>query len=245
LIILNRLSKIIKKLKYLCLNKGIPYVLRVTINFIRIKSKNNWYLYYYKLFKSRRTFVFQNKQYYYFYHEYNNTWKNERSIEIPILWDILKEHKGKEILEIGNVLSHYFEVDYDIVDKYEIAPNVINQDILDFNPARKYDLIIAISTLEHIGHDEIPKESQKFIKAIEKIKSLRKTDGIIIITFPIGLNPELDKAFYNGNIDFRNYYCFKRITGDNIWIETDCRKIKKSKINSPYSDANGLIIGFI
>jgi len=51
------------------------------------------------------------------------------------------------------VLSHYFAVKHDIVDKYEIAPSVVNEDLVNFKPGKKYDLIVSISTLEHVGWD--------------------------------------------------------------------------------------------
>jgi hypothetical protein len=113
---------------------------------------------------SRKTFIFNGKTYYYFVHKYNTTWKNERAVEVPIIWDIVREHyrQGKRVLEVGNVLSHYFRIFHDVLDKYEVAEGVINQDVVDFKPAWKYDLIVSISTLEHVGWDEEPKEPEKF-----------------------------------------------------------------------------------
>ena len=86
---------------------------------------------------------------------------NERSIEVPIVMEIVNQNKGKRILEIGNVLSNYYKVSHDIVDKYEKAPNVINQDVVDFKTNEKYDLIVSISTLEHVGWDEEPRDDKK------------------------------------------------------------------------------------
>jgi len=96
--------------------------------------------------------------------------ENERAVEIPIIWHIVRENKGKRILEAGNVLSHYFRVDHDIVDKYERAEDVINEDVVNFQPSKKYDLIVSISTLGHVGWDENPKEPSKILKAIEHLK---------------------------------------------------------------------------
>jgi hypothetical protein len=66
----------------------------------------------------------------------------------------VKRYKERNILEIGNVLSHYFPVNHDIVDKYEKADGVINQDVVHFYSPKKYDLIVSVSTLEHVGWDE-------------------------------------------------------------------------------------------
>src|SRR6202034_3735504 len=107
--------------------------------------------------------------YYYFYHRYNYTWKNERTIEIPIIWDIIRKNPNKEILEVGNVLSHYYQVHHTILDKYEKGDNVINEDVIDFNPKKKYDLIVSISTLEHVGWDEEPRQPLKILTAVTNL----------------------------------------------------------------------------
>jgi hypothetical protein len=49
------------------------------------------------------------------------------------------------------VLSYYFKVDHDILDKYEIIDGVINEDVVDFNPLKRYDLIISILSLPSVG----------------------------------------------------------------------------------------------
>ena len=54
-------------------------------------------------------FEFLGNLYKYSTHEYNETWKNERTVEVPIIWEYVKEYKGKNILEVGNVLSHYLD----------------------------------------------------------------------------------------------------------------------------------------
>jgi hypothetical protein len=38
-----------------------------------------------------------------------------------------------------------------VLDKYEQAPGVINEDVVSFSPPQKYDLIVSVSTLEHVG----------------------------------------------------------------------------------------------
>ena len=116
-----------------------------------------------------KTFVFNGHTYPYLYHFCNKTWKNERGVEIPIFRDILLRHQAARILEVGNVLSHYFPVHHEVVDKYEVAPIVINQDIVEFAPTERYDLILSISTLEHVGWDEVPREPAKLLQAIEHL----------------------------------------------------------------------------
>lgn len=158
-----------------------------------------------------RTFIFNGKKYKYFYHPYNATWKNERKIEVPIIYDLLKQNQGKRILEVGRVLSHYFSISHDVLDKYERGKDVINEDVADFTPLKKYDLIISISTLEHVGSDETPKEPEKVIKAVENLKRCLNTGGKIVFTIPIGENPYLDNLIRNKKIRIDKLHHFNGI----------------------------------
>src|SRR4030042_5946077 len=78
----------------------------------RIKKIKRYLLIHTKLLKKDQTFSFNEKLLNYFYHPYNETWDNERAIEIPIALSFLNENKNKEILEIGNVLSHYVPINH-------------------------------------------------------------------------------------------------------------------------------------
>ena len=68
-----------------------------------------------------KTFQFDGREYEYLYHPYNRTWKNERGVEIPIFRELLLNHKGKRVLEVGNVLSHYFPIHHEVVNNYEVG----------------------------------------------------------------------------------------------------------------------------
>jgi hypothetical protein len=240
---LENLFQKIKAVPRVSKEKGIYYVISDGIHYLIIDSFWGYYL---RIFKSR-TFTFEGRTYSYLYHKYNRTWGNERTAEIPIVWEIMKKYRGKRILEVGNVLSHYFHVNHDIVDKYEKADGVINQDIVVFRPSKKYDLVVSISTLEHVGVNEewTSTEPKKILRAIENIKTLLASRGKIIITLPVGYTPELDELLKEEKIEFTKRYCLKRISMDNKWIETDWNDIQNAKYNIPFPAANGLIIGFI
>ncbi|MEL7669185.1 hypothetical protein [Methanobacterium sp.] len=200
---------------------------------------------YYNTFKPLKTFYFNGKKYNYFYHMYNTTWENERAVEVPIVWEIVKKRKGKRILEVGNVFSNYFSVNYDIVDKYDVASNVINCDVCEFKSAKNYDLIVTISTLEHVGFDENSKEPTKILWAIQNLESLLNTNGELVVTLPIGYNSTLDKLLNNGKIQFTETHYLKRITKDNQWIEVNWDDIANVEYGHPFNSANGLIVGII
>lgn len=191
-----------------------------------------------------KTFHFDGKTYEYLYHMYNKAWKNERGVEIPIFQEVVMLHRNERILELGNVLAHYGPVHHDIVDKYEIAPGVMNQDIVEFTPQQKYDLIISISTLEHVGWDEHPREPDKLLRAIEYLKDrCLAPAGTLMASLPLGYNTYFDELIENGQSPFTTQHFLKRISKKNYWVESDWESCR----TSPYgrSVANALCIGII
>lgn len=141
------------------------------------------------------TFEFQGKTYEYAYPEYHPAWDNERAVELPIIWDFYMNSNAEKVLEIGNVLSHNYQHSHDVVDKYEEEEGVINEDIVSYDPPAKYDLIISISTLEHVGYDENGECPEKFYEALENIQRLLAQGGEFIMTAPLGYNPIVDRFF--------------------------------------------------
>ncbi len=217
--------------------KGIYYVIRFGVKIFLSWVK--WFCFHKKIDEN---FIFKGNNYNYFYHWFG-TYENERCIEVPIIWDIVKHYSGKKVLEVGNVLSNYFSVNHDVLDKYEKSYSVINQDIVDFKPNKKYDLIVSISTLEHVGWDEIPKEPTKILSAIKNMIDLLEPEGKIVVTLPLGYNPEMDKLIKEGKIPFTQAYYMKRISSDNRWMEVKYNDIIDIKYNEPFPYANGLIVG--
>jgi hypothetical protein len=197
---------------------------------------------YRKFFIPTESFKLGGKEYLYYSHPYNNTWKNERCVEVPVVWDLVQQYHPNEVLEIGNVLSHYFSVKHDIVDKYERGRGVINQDIVDLDFDKKYRLIVSISTLEHVGWDEVPKEPGKHLRAIDSILKCLAPDGLFLTTLPIGYNPDLDKDIEDGKITFKEVDLMKR-TSETTWVESDWEEVKGAKFGDPYKTGNGLVFG--
>lgn len=202
---------------------------------------------YYKVFRSNKFFYFQKRKFQYYYHPYNNTVASERIIEIPISKYILDqyEHEGKQILEMGNVLSHYFPTTHDILDKYEKGTDVINEDVVNFKPSKKYDLIISVSTMEHVGWTYGEKKNpDKFLKGVENLKKLLKNNGTMAVTFPLFYRQDLSELIAKKKMPFNKNYFMKRISFLNEWVEIGFNEAMKGNWYDKYfANANILYIG--
>jgi SAM-dependent methyltransferase len=160
---------------------------------------------------SPRWFEFRSQRYRHFLHRYNATWSNERAVEIPIVWKCVQAARGRSILEVGNVLSHYFAIEHPVVDRYEAGENVINQDVVSFASSERFDLIVSVSTLEHVGWDEgEPADPAKLVRAVENLRSHLKPGGQLVATLPLGYNPHLDALLAADALPFSRYHYLVR-----------------------------------
>lgn len=124
--------------------------------------------------------------------EYNASRTNERAVEIPIAMDWIDRNPGR-LLEVGNVLRHYdHTMAHTVIDRYEQAQGVTNMDILDFKPSIRFDRIVTISTIEHIGWDDDPRDAERAIWVIPHLRRMLNDQGRLLVSFPIGHHPELD-----------------------------------------------------
>lgn len=193
--------------------------------------------------KKNKVFEFNGKQFKYFCHPYNNTWRNERCVEIPIALAALKEASPERTLELGNVLVHYTPRHHVVVDKYERGDRQVhNVDIMDFETDGKFDLIVCVSTLEHIGWEDGEKDKAKIPETVDRLISLLAPGGHLIATFPIGWNDYLDEHVRKGTLSFSKYGYLSRIGREVSWQEATWDEVKDAKYNHPYNNANGLVV---
>ncbi|HUR26158.1 MAG TPA: hypothetical protein VM327_09125 [Candidatus Thermoplasmatota archaeon] len=143
--------------------------------------------------RNSRGFMFEGERYHFLFHRYNCTWINERQVEVPVLRRSARGVRHDEVLEVGNVLSHYGRVRHRVVDKYERARGVSNEDFLHHRPPNPYRLILSISTFEHIGWDEADRDPRKFLLAVRHAQGLLAPGGLLALTVPLGYNPEVDR----------------------------------------------------
>jgi hypothetical protein len=231
-------SGIIGRMRKIHAERGLQFLLRKTA----VVLWRYMYSLLFLRFRPRRYFVYTNECYPYFYHPYNFTWDNERAVEIPIILREIEPYRGGKILEVGNVLSHYYPVDWDVLDKFERGAGIISADVSDFRPSRRYDLIISISTLEHIGFDDDCRNSRKIIDALDNLKrNCLKEGGCIIATMPLGYNTCMDELLFGGKLGFTELHYLKRIA-PHKWVEVAENELGTIGYGTTYIEASTLVI---
>lgn len=192
---------------------------------------------------SAHTFRWDGRDVPYFSHAYHYTWLNERAVETPLALEVLDAHAGADVLEVGNVLSHYRAVDHLVVDKYEQAPGVVNADVADFETDRRFDLVLAVSTLEHVGLDEDVQDPQKAARAVERLRSLLKPGGLLWITHPVGYNTELDAQLRSGGLGLTRMRALRRDQHRNRWREVPLDEVWSAGYDRLLYTAHGVVVG--
>jgi len=192
----------------------------------------------------KKTFQYKGTTLEYFFHRYNMTWASERCVETPIgrLW--LSKYRPNATLEVGNVLSHYGPIQHRVLDKFEKGPGVINEDIVEFKPPDRFQLILSISTFEHIGFDDSSDGSgsaEKILAAIKSCRSLLTPEGRLVITVPIHYNPAMDQLIRGEALptDARTFLIRRGYTD---WVETDQAEALTAKYKEPFPYANAVMV---
>lgn len=184
---------------------------------------------------SRRIFVVDGQTY-----RYLPTYgTNERIIEIPYAIDFVGRHavSGARMLEVGNVLVGHLDYPRDVVDRYEQAPGILNRDIRTFIPSAPYDIVVSISTVEHVGWDEPEVELLGAPSAIENLYcNCLAEGGDMLISVPLGYNPAVDAMFSGGNpLGIGRSVFLRRVSAFNEWEQIQFQPSQRELVFPEYS----------
>ena len=229
---------IFRRMRKIYAEKGAGFLLRKTGAF----AWRSLYARTLLRFGNPRIFIFRNENYRYFYHQYNYTWANERAVEVPIVMGAVQAFRTKNVLEFGCVLPHYYEANWDVLDKFERGPNIISRDVIDFMPAEKYDFIMSISTLEHAGYDDTARNPDKVIDVLEHLKqNCLAPGGSMIFTMPLGYNSFMDERLYSDRLGFDELFFLKRINGGE-WQEIHQDELGEVAYATKYIEAAAIVV---
>jgi len=140
-----------------------------------------------------KTFRYRDRTYEYFEHPYNKAGQNSRAIEIPIAMAYL-EGAPQRVLEVGNVLKHYCpDLGHNVVDYQE--KGCLNVDVMRWRPRVPYDLVLSVSTVEHIGYKEFESMGDYTPReVVTHLMSFLNPGGTLFMSVPLGFNPAIDQA---------------------------------------------------
>jgi SAM-dependent methyltransferase len=192
-----------------------------------------------------RAFTLDGRRHPYFLHPYNLTWSNERAVEVPVAWRLVEAAAGRRVLEVGNVLSHYFPVTHAVVDRYERAPGVVNADAAEFDTAERFDLIVSISTLEHVGFDEEPRQADKPLRAVANLRRLLAPGGLLCATLPLGYNPDVDRLLEQGAFGWTRQLALRRVSDANEWVEASWAEVRGCRYDGRWPGAEAVVVGSV
>jgi len=167
-------------------------------------------------------FYWQGCIYPYFSDGYNSTRVNERAVEVSIAMNLVNQ--AARVIEVGAVLPHYIpgwpDCGHEVIDLHEEFPFVTNADVLTHEPDGFCDLVICISTLDHLL------DAQQVKTAVRRMKSWLTTGGKLFATLPanqpadVGGGPWLDKLIFSGELDMNITRMDKINPQRHIWQET-------------------------
>ena len=192
-----------------------------------------------RLRRAGTTFALAGRERPLFFHPYNETWQNERAVEVPLALEALD---ASPVLEVGNVLGHYGRSGHVVVDKYERAPGVVNVDALDFAPAERFARIVSISTVEHMGFDEDVRDDGKPRRAVAHLRSLLAPGGQLLVTIPLGYNAAAD-ALCAPEAGAFDEVAYLRRTGELEWAEATWPEVSGAPYGTPFPAANVVAVG--
>jgi len=164
-------------------------------------------------------------------------------VEIPLALAQLRSRLSRpsRVLEVGDVLGHYIEVDHRVIDKYEPRPGVEPLDVLELPLEDRYDLILSVSTLEHVGWDERPRDPDKAPAAVRHLAGCLAPGGRLWFTVGLGYNPDFDRRLGDGSLGLTALHCLAR-TGELEWREIAWEERLSYRYGAPYRCANAVAI---
>jgi hypothetical protein len=167
---------------------------------------------------------------------------SERTIEIPFAEAFYLAHRGARTLEVGNVLANRSPRPelYHVVDKYEHGPGIRNEDVVSYTSATPYDLIVSVSTIEHVGFDEPEKDPEKPLRALQNLEGLLAPAGRLLVTVPVAYNPAIDRILVERQFAFTRRHFLRRDSGWDCWSETTLEDALARPYGSRYACANAV-----
>jgi hypothetical protein len=193
----------------------------------------------------RGEFEFAGERHRYLFHRYKWTWLTERAVEVPIARSFVERHAADRVLEIGHVLGHYGPQEHTVVDKYEQAPGVLNRDVFELDDLGRFEAVVAVSTLEHVGWDEEPRDRGRSAASLHAAQRSIAPGGKLLVTVPVGYHPGLDEAIQSGEFRFASARALRRRQFGPHWDEVEPDSVWGTPYDFLLYSARAVFVGVI
>jgi SAM-dependent methyltransferase len=139
------------------------------------------------------------------------------------------------------------------VRNYEFThPNLefIKKDFFDFESDKKFDCVVAVSTIEHVGFGHYGDSNRvNDLKVMEKIKRLLRPDGVLLLTthfgryhvgswFKVYDSEHLDELLDGFRVEVIEFY--KRLNG-YIWLPSTKEELEEKDCSKPKHGVDGIV----
>jgi SAM-dependent methyltransferase len=122
---------------------------------------------------------------------------------------------------------------------------VLNRDVMDPEDLGAFDLIVAISTLEHVGQDEPEREPRKAAQAALALRERLAPGGRLLITVPIGYNAAFDAALRDGTVPISSALAMERIGDGRRWREASPDAVWSARYDFLLYRARAVLFAFV
>lgn len=186
-------------------------------------------------------FIFNDKVYEYADAEW------AQAIELPIFWRRIRQtykDPDKQVLEVGSVLDNNW---HDVLDLYKHGDGIMNYDAAFWRPKalQCYDLIISISTFEHIGHAKYGTDQvcKPMAAALNLYSWALAPGGTMLFSISLRYRPASDWLVWNVFPPQMAKIGFLRKIGHDTWRQIDAKAARKVRYyGKPYPGANCIAI---
>ena len=166
----------------------------------------------------------------------------ERVVELRLGLDHIASQDPSAVLEVGNVLATYTAVKHTVLDLNEHHPHVTNEDAATFDWPQRFDRIVCLSTLEHVGKDEAEEDPAKAERALLNLRRHLSPEGRLLVTMPVGYHPLLDERLCEDRLGACRAHFLRRTSRWGSWQEIPPTQIRGARYGDPFPCANVLAV---
>ena len=134
---------------------------------------------------------------------------------------LVDDQPPDRVLEVGNVLSHYRDQRHLIIGSLRTGTRRPEPRRLELDGLGRFALIVAISTLEHVGLDERTARSGQVGARRTRAARVAGPGWTAGADGAGGYNRQFDAAIRCGGLPIANLAALRREAGSDTWVQVE------------------------